>query len=202
MKRWKREKTMGFFLQWRWASELSRVSLCLVCALVLLIANASAEEIIKIDDALRRMFPDALELKPRVIRLSLEQIQDVEGAAHVTFADRHTDQITLYVAQKQNIVLGYAIEDTVMGKWGPIHYLVGLDTQGVISQVIVLDYQEIRGRPIAKKRFLKQYQGKGAGDHLELHKDIDGVTGATISSRSLTDGVRKLVHIFQEIGRL
>jgi Na+-translocating ferredoxin:NAD+ oxidoreductase RnfG subunit len=87
----------------------------------------------------------------------------------------------------------------VVGKWAPIRYLVGLDLNGTVLQVIVLEYKEIRGRPVAKKRFLNQYKGKTIQDELMLRSDIDGVTGATISSRSMTDGVRKILHIFKLI---
>ena len=89
--------------------------------------------------------------------------------------------------------------DTVMGKWGLIHYLVGLDTGGAVFHVTILDYQEIRGRPIAKRRFLRQYEGKTTLDPLQLYKDIDGITGATISSNSLTEGVRKILYIYEFI---
>lgn len=200
MKHWKREKTMVLFLRWLWDSKLGRLSLCLGYALALLSSNALAEELIKIDGALKKIFPKTLEFKPQIIHLSSEQIRGIEEAAHMTFGDRHAYQVILYVAHEQNSIIGYAFEDTVKGKWGPIHYLVGFNTQGIIVQVIILDYQEIRGRPIAKKRFLRQYQGKGIADPLELQKDVDGISGATISSRSLTDGIRKLVHIFKEIG--
>ena len=103
----------------------------------------------------------------------------------------------LYILKGEDRVLGYAFEDTVLGKWGPIHYVVGINDAGEVLRVIVLDYQEIRGRPVAKRRFLRQYEGKTAHDPVRLREDIDGISGATISSRSLTDGIRKIINIFE-----
>ena len=74
-----------------------------------------------------------------------------------------------------------------------------MNVQGAIVEVIILDYSEIRGKPIAKRRFLRQYKGKTTKDPVLLRRDIDGISGATISSRSLTDGIRKILYIFTEI---
>ncbi|PIW58254.1 MAG: hypothetical protein COW13_05350 [Candidatus Omnitrophica bacterium CG12_big_fil_rev_8_21_14_0_65_50_5] len=76
---------------------------------------------------------------------------------------------------------------------------MSLSPEGQVIEVSVLDYQEIRGKPVAKNRFLKQYQNKTIHNPVKLKKDIDGITGATISSRSLTDGVRKILYIFELI---
>lgn len=199
MKRWKREKTMALSLQWLWDSKLGQLFLCLGCALALLSSIALAEELIKVDGALRKMFPKTVDFNRQTVRLSEEQIHGIEEAARMTFEGKHADEITVYVAREQNNAVGYAFEDTVMGKWGLIHYLVGLDTGGAVFHVTILDYQEIRGRPIAKRRFLRQYEGKTTLDPLQLYKDIDGITGATISSNSLTEGVRKILYIYEFI---
>lgn len=85
----------------------------------------------------------------------------------------------------------------MLGKWGPIHYALAVNPDGRIHKAVVLDYEEIRGKNVAKSRFLRQYEGKSTKDPVMLRQDIDGITGATISSRSMTDGVRKLLHIFE-----
>lgn len=190
---------MGLFLRSPWDSRRQSVSAIFICGCLIFsfARGAFAEELIKVDSALKKMFPRVGHFDRQVVSLSEEQIHMVEEAARLTFAGKHSDQVIVHIAREQNIVVGYAFEDTVIGKWGPIHYLVGLDANGVVSRIIILDYQEIRGRPIAKPRFLRQYQGKTIKDILQLHKDIDGITGATISSGSLTEGVRKILHIFE-----
>lgn len=158
--------------------------------------KALAKELIKIDKALSQILPVADRIDKESIFLSEAQVIEIQEKANVTFGGAHQAQVTVYKMYKDGVVMAYVFEDVVKGKWGPIHYLVGLDTKGNILETIVLDYQEIRGRPIAKKRFLNQYKGKNIHNSLTLRKDIDGITGATISSTSLTDGVRKIVYIF------
>lgn len=153
----------------------------------------------KVQDALAKMFPQAVYFRRERIQLSLRQIQEIESAAHISFEGRHAPEIIVHIAQDGEGAIGCALEDTVIGKWGPIHYLAGLDLSGKILQIVILDYQEIRGRPIAKRRFLRQYEGKTIRDPLRLSQDVDGISGATISSGSLTEGVRKILYIYAHI---
>ena len=61
-----------------------------------------------------------------------------------------------------------------------------------IKHIEVLEYKENYGGEISSKRFLKQYQGKTGSQNLELGKDIDGISGATISVLSMNHAVKKL----------
>jgi hypothetical protein len=59
--------------------------------------------------------------------------------------------------------------------------------------VEVRDYRGQRGGEIVSTNHLRQYVGKKPGHPLRLGDDIDGVSGATWSSRSLADAVRDIV---------
>lgn len=174
----------------------------ILSSVVCLLAGLSdswAVELAKPEDALRTIYPSLTDIERNEILLSDEQMRFVQEAAGVSFGKTHFSKFVVYRIFESKRTVGYAFEDVVIGKWGPIRYLVGLDADGTVLQVIVLEYKEIRGRPVAKKRFLNQYKGKTIQDELMLRVDIDGVTGATISSRSLTDGVRKVLHIYPVI---
>lgn len=163
-------------------------------------ATASGAHLITADKALAKIFRKADRFEREFIDFTDEQLRRLEEGAEIRFGQAHAPGLVKHTAFRDGRPVGYAYEDTVVGKWGPIHYLVGLSPDGVIEEVMVLDYYEIRGKPAAKRRFLKQYRGKDTGDPIRLRKDIDGVTGATITSRSLTDGVRKTVHAFSLLG--
>ena len=163
------------------------------------LSEAFAEELMTLPEALRAIFPQASQIVPDTLRLTKEQIEKIETQAQIG-RDFFLEQgYNVHVAQNDSAEpLGYAFEDTVKGKWGPIHYLVGIDPAGKVIKVIVLSYQERRGRPTAKPRFLKQFIDKTVKDPLQLRKDINGISGATVSSQAITDGVRKLLFIFEE----
>ncbi|MCA9401116.1 MAG: FMN-binding protein [Candidatus Omnitrophica bacterium] len=153
-----------------------------------------ADQLINVDQALKSIFKNAQRIDRSIITLTDAEMAKVETSADITFEGVHNRELIRYDVFHAGSKVGVAMEDTVMGKWGPIHYLVGLDLTGKILKVVVLDYQEIRGKPIARNRYMKQYKGKTIHDPIRLRRDIDGVSGATISSRSITDGIRKIVH--------
>lgn len=94
---------------------------------------------------------------------------------------------------------GKTISVSPKGYGGPIEMLLGIDDQGKVTGVKIMNHRETPGlgANIAKPEFLKQFVGKSAGDPLEPKKDIDAITGATISSRAVCQGVKNALEKFQ-----
>lgn len=91
--------------------------------------------------------------------------------------------------------LGYFIIDEVIGKHELITYAVALDPKGVVLGVEILDYRETRGGEVRDPRWRAQFVGKGPKDRLRLGEDIQNLSGATLSCRHITEGVRRLVGL-------
>ena len=179
------------------------ICLCLISSLsitgeLFFVGNAFANSLINLDEALQKNLPKASQIEKKTVLLSDEQKKSVEEKANVTFDPEFDKEFNFYTGRVNGQIAGYTAENTVQGKWGPIHYLVGFDLNGKITNIIVLSLNEKRGRPVAKPRFLNQFVGKTAKNQIRLRRDIQGITGATISSRSLTDGIRKMLYIFDE----
>jgi Na+-translocating ferredoxin:NAD+ oxidoreductase RnfG subunit len=187
-------------LPWRWDFKLiTKPKQFLFCFIILLGigGSASADTLLHIDQALKKIYPQATAFEHQRFTLDDEQVSLIEEKARINFEPGHMRTVKQFTVKQSDQVVGYAYEDVVVGKWGPIHYVVGLDSNGKVVRTIVLDYQEIRGKPIAKKRFLRQYKGKTVKNPVRLRRDIDGITGATISSTSFTNGIRKILHFHQ-----
>jgi Na+-translocating ferredoxin:NAD+ oxidoreductase RnfG subunit len=90
-------------------------------------------------------------------------------------------------------LLGSFIVDEVIGKHELITFAVAIDPQGIVRGVEILDYRETRGGEVRDPRWRAQFVGKGARDALRLGEDIQNLSGATLSSRHITDAVRRLV---------
>lgn len=161
------------------------------------IAELYANVLTTAEEALRVLLPGASEVEEQVQTLTEDMRRDLEERAGLRLDPVGDRVFRFFVAKRGGETLAYAAEDVVPGKWGPIHYMIALDPQGIVQDVIVLEYQEKRGRPVAKRRFLKQFVGKSVKNDIKLMKDIRGVTGATISSRGMADGIRKIVYLFQ-----
>ena len=96
-------------------------------------------------------------------------------------------------------VIGWAVVLDEMGKVKPITFLVGIDVQGKVTGVIVLEYRDIFGSEIKRRSFLRQFQNKSLKDRIAIGADIDAVTSATISSNAATSAVRKALNIVAEL---
>jgi len=81
-----------------------------------------------------------------------------------------------------------------IGYSGPIEVLVGLDLAGRVTGISVIRYTESlrgsRGDFLSRSGFQEQYAGKDITDAFLVRRDIEGVTGATITVAAMSRGVR------------
>jgi Na+-translocating ferredoxin:NAD+ oxidoreductase RnfG subunit len=92
---------------------------------------------------------------------------------------------------------GWFIVDQVLGKHEYITYAVGLTATGAVKQIEILDYRETYGYQVRDESWRQQFVGKTAESPLILDQDIRNISGATLSSRHITDGVRRLLVTYE-----
>jgi hypothetical protein len=131
--------------------------------------------------------------------LTLEQAQRLLFPAAERFASAAIPsggaEQPAWRALRGDALLGYFIVDEVIGKHELITYAVAIDPKGVVRGIEILDYRETRGGEVRDPRWRAQFVGKGPADALRLGDDIQNLSGATLSSRHITDGVRRLVAL-------
>lgn len=93
--------------------------------------------------------------------------------------------------------IGYIYRGRELGKVEPMDFGVALDTTGKVQRVLLTAYRENIGGEVGSRRFMDQFKGKTAGSALQLNRDIDGISGASLSSRAITVGVRKAVGFWK-----
>lgn len=164
-------------------------AICLTATLVLAVTYEMTKP--KIDEVLRQEEQEALKI--------------IMPAAD-SFTEKTMDGIDYFEALKEKTVVGYCIKVVGTGYSGFIRMIVGIDPNGIIKGVEVLEHQETPGLgakiaeilPGEKEpHFLKQFKGKPART-VTVKKDIDAITGATISSAAVTDAINKTVGEFLE----
>jgi len=94
-------------------------------------------------------------------------------------------------------IVGLLFMFDVIGQSQPITFAVGVTPDGVLKDVQVMVYREPQGGEIQEKRFRNQFAGKRLSDPIALGKDIDAISGATISSRSASYAARKALALFE-----
>ena len=70
---------------------------------------------------------------------------------------------------------------------------LGLTDDGAVKQIEVMDYREIYGGQVRDEKWRAQFIGKKHGARLKLDDDIQNISGATLSSGHITEGVRRLL---------
>jgi electron transport complex protein RnfG len=121
-----------------------------------------------------------------------------------SFVEKTIEEIDYFEASKGKDLIGYCIKTIGNGYNGYMRIIVGIDLNGIIKGVRVLEHSETPGlgakideiKPGEKEPwFLRQFKGKSAKS-IEVKKNIDAITGATISSKSVTDAINKTVSEF------
>lgn len=93
-------------------------------------------------------------------------------------------------------IVGYAIQVLPRGYGGPITLMVGVAEDKVIGlEVVDLKETPGLGTGVLDKKWQKQFLGKTAQDQLEVRKDVDAISGATISSKAVTIGVKTSLEV-------
>lgn len=167
-------------------------------ALVLVGGSAYAAQYLTVEQAQRLMFGASAQFERRDLRLTKEQAREIERKSDVPV---RTFQQPVWDVRSNGKRAGYFIVDEVYGKHELITYAVGLEADGRVRQVEVLVYRETYGYEIRNPAWRAQFSGKTAADRLRLDSDIRNISGATLSCRHVTEGIRRLLATYELVLR-
>lgn len=151
----------------------------------------------KLNLAIERVVPE-FDNVPRTEKVAFPS--DIEG-----------DSIYFYIARKDSVVVGYAIETFSKNAFsGLLRILAGFSTDGKIINIAVLEHKETPGlgTKMKKPKFADQFLGKDPAEFvLKVKKDdgdVDAITASTITSRAyceaLQRGYNKLIQEYIKEG--
>jgi hypothetical protein len=99
-------------------------------------------------------------------------------------------------AQAGDKLLGLFVVDHVIGKHLYIDYAVALDPTGRVIRIDILQYRESYGGEVREPGWLAQFVGKTSGSPLKVGGDIRNISGATLSSLHVTEGVKRILATY------
>jgi Na+-translocating ferredoxin:NAD+ oxidoreductase RnfG subunit len=150
--------------------------------------SAFAVQYLTVDQAQKAIFPGKT-FTTAPVKLTREQKKAIEQASGVRVLK---DEQQVWRVSGG----GWFIVDEVVGKHEFITYAVGLNADGSIKQIEVMDYRETYGGQIREEKWRAQFVGKTSKSTLKLDADIKNISGATLSCRHVTDGVKRLVAFY------
>lgn len=155
-------------------------------AVVLPSAAAHAETFLTLEEAQQLMFPGA-RFTPADFMLDSSERTRLRTVSRTSVFRPKVQMWTVSTG-------GWFFLDQVMGRDDRITYAVGLDAHGRLKSVEILvcdaEYDQVR-----KAAWLRAFVGKSfTGRH--LMSEIPSLSGATLSSAHVTDGVTRILATF------
>jgi hypothetical protein len=155
----------------------------------LIAPSAFAVQYLNVEQAQKAIFPGTT-FTPAPMKLTSSQRKAIEQASGVRVL-RDEQQVWRIGGG------GWFIVDEVVGKHEFITYAVGLNADGSVKQIEIMDYRETYGGQIRDQKWRAQFVGKTSRSTLKLDNDIKNISGATLSCRHITDGVKRLLAFYE-----
>ena len=150
------------------------------------VRSAYAETYLTVEQAQRILCPGE-SLKPMPVTLTDDQKKAVAKASKVRVRD-------VNVKAWRTGSGGWFIVDNVIGKHEFIDFALSLTKDGSVHGVEVLTYRETYGSEVRHPKWRAQFTGKRVGAALKVDDDIKNISGATLSSVHISEGVRRLLQ--------
>ncbi|HEX7796829.1 MAG TPA: FMN-binding protein [Vicinamibacterales bacterium] len=147
-----------------------------VCAAVVMAGAQAADA--RVEPLLKRLFPDAT-------RISAKEA-----------APPHFSVFGRRAGAEGEVLIGFGfwtteLEPLERGYDGPIKILVGMDTRGILTGVVVVEHHEPYGYfSVEPPAFAAQFVGKSVRDPFKVGDDIDAVSRASITMLSASRAIR------------
>ncbi len=153
---------------------------------------ASATVFYSKDEAFELAFGTGAEIESLPVFITDEQAAQIEKTAQTKLDSK---LYTFHVGKRGGQLLGYAAIESHTVRTQPETVMILLSPTGELKRVEMLAFHEPpEYQPPA--RWFERLYGKPVGD-LRLNQGVDGIAGATLSSRASLDGIRKVMAIYQ-----
>ena len=112
-------------------------------------------------------------------------------------------EMKFYPARQGGKLVGAALTAVSKGFGGDIEMLIGVNGHGQILGIKILSHRETPGlgAKIIRPDFLQQFAGKTMKNQLDLKKaggEIDQITGASVSSKAVVQGIKNALEVYQQ----
>ncbi len=169
-----------------------RVPLFMVLLWILMAVPALALDVSSKEEALRIVFKGSDKIVKKKIVLSGPQKREIGKLANQKITEK---RLIFYVGMKGDTPTGYAMIESQKNRSWTISYLTLVNLDGTVKDVEVLNYEGARIWSIQYDTWLKQFFGKDANSDFTP----SSITGATVSARTIAQGVNKAVAAYKVI---
>jgi Na+-translocating ferredoxin:NAD+ oxidoreductase RnfG subunit len=157
-----------------------------------IVSPVYAADYLTVEQAQKAIFPDAQSFEARPVTLTSDQKDKIKSLSGVR---QRWDTQKIWRAVKDGKTLGWFVMDEVIGKHEFITYGVGVTPDGHVVSMEIMSYRESYGGGVRDASWRKNFVGKTLADPFKLDEDVPNISGGTLSSRNLLDGVKRVLVI-------
>lgn len=147
-------------------------------------------------EALEKAFPGAV-VERRTVTLTKEQMVE---AARLAGEPIPSALVFVYEARRGDELVGTAYFDVHRVRTLPQTLMLVVAPDGRLRSIDVLSFRE-PPEYLASPAWLNQFPGRALDANLQVRRDIQGITGATLTARATTKAVRRVLAIHAALGR-
>ena len=130
---------------------------------------------------------------------SMEEVLPADSYTELTYTGSDPNVTAIYEAAGQ----GYVVEVSPSGFGGAIDMMAGINSAGEVTGLAIITHAETSG--LGSKATDPEWQAQfaGATDIVSVTKDggtIEAITGSTITSRAVCDGVNAARAVVEALG--
>jgi hypothetical protein len=160
-------------------------------------AHGQEGMLLKEEEAPKAVFPEASIFERKVVQSNEELKAKIQQRMGKTKTSLWEESYVVFVAKKGDATLGYAVIVEEIGKHRPITFVVGVGADRKIKDAALMVYREAYGGEVRDRRFLQQYRGKSLKDPLLPFRDIQNISGATMSVEAIGRGSKKALALVE-----
>lgn len=134
--------------------------------------------------------------------LDIERIEDIQQPENGSFhylKDNGELQAYLYIGRVNSCRSGGCElnRETLQASFEFFDYFMILDTNSKIKKVKIFNYQATHGHEVMSSGWLRQFTGYDGKSDLKYGKEIEAISGATISAKSLNADIQYVTKILE-----
>jgi hypothetical protein len=154
----------------------------------------AAADYLSVDAAQKAVYPEADGFQEVIVTQSPTKLQELLARAGPQPAH---GMIRIWSATRSGALLGHVFVDEVIGRQNLITYAVGIDADGALRNLEIMSYRESHGGEVRNPAWRAQFDRHKDLDQVRFRTDIKNISGATLSSEHVTEGVRWLMALWQ-----
>jgi len=165
----------------------------LIINLFFVSSNSYARVFISKDEALKLAFPDSDTIEKQSLFLSKTDVESIEKLGRAKLNSR---LFLFYVGKKNGEAIGYAAIDTHTVRTKSQTILVVINPDGSLKYTEILAFFEpLEYKPT--ESWIDLFKDKKITNGIKIGYDIPNISGATLSSNSTANAVKKILAVFE-----